>query len=184
MCSSQHLIILTRLAQLRLHKATHRGIFLNAKDAFPVTRNVHGAMGMRVWEWSLFHRGNSGWIEMEMRGLCHPGPFPEQRDRKWPGILGGYKPFSVCLYQTTIRYFIQMASKRRPLWQRAWRDMSLLHPYHSTAFTGLALWLCVWTVYTSTSLLRSGNNTIQHGLQSRLHMEVKHTTFSLMAGKV
>lgn len=51
MCTSQHLIILTRLAQLRLHKATHRGIFLNAKDAFPVTRNVHRAMGMRVWEW-------------------------------------------------------------------------------------------------------------------------------------
>lgn len=34
MCSSQHLIILTRLAQLRLHKATHRGIFLNARDVF------------------------------------------------------------------------------------------------------------------------------------------------------
>lgn len=48
MCSSQHLIILTRLAQLRLHKATHRGIFLNAKDAFPVARNACGAMGMRV----------------------------------------------------------------------------------------------------------------------------------------
>lgn len=39
-CSSQHLFILTKLAQLHLHKATHRGNFLNAKDAFPVTRDV------------------------------------------------------------------------------------------------------------------------------------------------
>ena len=80
-----------------------------------------GNEGVRV---IAFPQGQQ-WVDwVEMRGLCHPGPFPEQRDRKWPGILGGHKPSSVCLYQTTIRYFIQMASKHRPLWRRAWRDMS------------------------------------------------------------
>ena len=32
------------------------------------------------------------------------------------GSWEGHKPSSVCLYQTTIRYFIQMASEHRALW--------------------------------------------------------------------
>lgn len=39
-----------------------------------------------------------GGLSGDACGLCHPGPFPERRDRKWPGILGGYKPSSVRLY--------------------------------------------------------------------------------------
>lgn len=62
MCSSQHPIIPTRLAQLRPHKATHRGIFLNAKDAFPVTRS-HTEWWERGEREGFSSRGNSGWIE-------------------------------------------------------------------------------------------------------------------------
>lgn len=51
MSSSQHLIILRRAhtaAPTQRHTHTQRHLSLNAKDAFLVTRNVHGAMGMRV----------------------------------------------------------------------------------------------------------------------------------------
>lgn len=52
------------------------------------------------------------WVDWaEMGGLCHPGLFPEQRDRKWLRILGGHKPSSVPVYQTTIGYFIQRAQE-------------------------------------------------------------------------
>lgn len=86
-------------------------------------------MCVERWErWSESDRFSTeatvGGLSGDACGLCHPGPFPERRDRKWPGILGGYKPSSVCLYQTAIRYFIQMRSKHSPLPQRAWRDVS------------------------------------------------------------
>lgn len=55
---------------------------------------------------SLLRRGNSGWIEWKMRVACVAlALFPQQRDRKWPGTLGGHRPSSVCLYQTATRHF-------------------------------------------------------------------------------
>lgn len=161
MCSSQHLIILTRLAQLRLHKATHRGIFLNAKDAFPVTRIAHGAMGMRVWERSLFHRGNSGWIERRCVACV---TLARSQSRGTGSGQGSWEdtspPLFVCikpLSDTSFKWRASTGPSDRELGGIC-QSASLLHRYHSTAFTGssgLALWLHVWTVYTSTSLRRS-----------------------------
>lgn len=138
MCSSQHLIILTRLAQLRLHKATHRGIFLNAKDAFPVARNACRAMGMRVW------RGDRFSTQATVGGLSgdawpvSPWPVPRAEGQEVAGDPGeDYKPSSVSLYQTTIRYFIQMAGEHKPRRLRAWRDMSERRTSASLSFSCL-----------------------------------------------
>ena len=46
-----------------------------------------------------------------MRGLCHPGPFPEQRDRKWPGILGGLQ--AVLCFAVSNHYQILHSNGRR-----------------------------------------------------------------------
>lgn len=111
---SQHLFLLTRLAQLHLHKATHRGnFFYMPKMLFLSQEMCDGSAGARLIAFST--EATVGGLSGDACGLCHPGLFPERRDRKWPGILGGYKPSSVSLYQTTIRYFIQMGSEHGPL---------------------------------------------------------------------
>lgn len=148
--SSQHLISLTRLAQLRLHKATQRGIFLNAKDAFPVTRNANGAMGMRVWEWSLFHRGNSGWIErrcvacVTLANSQSTGAGSGQRSREDTN-----PPLFVCIKPLSDTSFRRPASTDPSEWslEGICQSTSVLHLYYSSAFTGWNGQLCNFMFY-------------------------------------
>lgn len=172
-CSSQHLIIPTRLAQLRLHKATHRGIFLNAKDAFSChKKNVHGVMGMRVWERSLFHRADSGWIEWGCVACvtlaCSQSRGTGSGQWSWEDTS---PPLFVCIKPLLDSSF-KWTSKHRPLWQRAWRDMSQDFSAASLSFNWLdcmqwtALWFSALTAWTSTSLsvdVNSDSDTIHHG---------------------
>lgn len=100
--SPPSIFILGRPAQLHPHKDAHTGNFLNAKDDFSCQK-----CGER-WESSserdhVSTQPTVDGLSGDVCGLCHTGPFPvEQRDRKWSGMLGGYKRSSVC--QTTIRH--------------------------------------------------------------------------------
>lgn len=93
---------------------------------------------MRARERSLFpRRGNTGWIERPCVACVTLDRSQGRGTGSGSGILGGHRPSSVCLCQTTMRHFIQMAgpSDRGPQ-----RDASgalqfrILH--HSTASTG------------------------------------------------
>lgn len=96
-----------------------------------------------------------------MRGLCHPGPFPEQRDRKWPGILGRITspPLFRCIKPLSDTSFKWPASTSPADWELGGicQSAALLHPYHSAAFAGsngaVALWLCGFVFERRTSLL-------------------------------
>lgn len=114
--SSQHLIIPTRLAQLRPHKAAHRGVSLNAKDAFPVTRKCarsDGNEGVRAIAFP--HEATVGGLSGDAWPVS-PWLVPRAEGQEVAeGILGGYKPSSVRPHQTAIRCFIQMACEHRAL---------------------------------------------------------------------
>ena len=106
--SPSSIFILGSLAQLHPHKDAHTGNFLNAKDDFscqPCTER---------WESSsegdhVPTQATVDGLSRDVWGLCHTGPFPaKQRDRKWPGMLGGHKRSSVC--QTTIRHHANQTS--------------------------------------------------------------------------
>lgn len=94
------------------HTKTHTGNFLNARDDFSCQKCAER------WESSsesdhVSTQATVDGLSGDVCGLCHPGPFPvERRDRKWSGILGGYKPSSVC--QTTIRHQIQIRGDSEP----------------------------------------------------------------------
>ncbi|KAK9515113.1 hypothetical protein VZT92_025783 [Zoarces viviparus] len=89
---------------------------------------------------ALFHRGNSGWIEWSCVACVTLARSQSRGTGSVNGILGGYKPSSVCPNQTTIRHFIQMAQQAQapPTGNSEGyvRSASVLHPYHSNAFAG------------------------------------------------
>lgn len=97
------------------HTKTHTGNFLNARDDFSCQKCAER------WESSsesdhVSTQATVDGLSGDVCGLCHPGLFPvERRDRKWSGILGGYKPSSVC--QTTIRHQIQIRGDSEPMWR-------------------------------------------------------------------
>lgn len=128
----------------------------------PKTLFLSQEMHAERWEWGcegrpLFHTGNSGRIEWRCVACVTLARSQSRGTGSGRGSWEDYKPSSVSLYQTTIRYFIQMAGEHKPAADRELggicRSAALLHPYHSAAFTGsngaVALWFRVWTAYFS-----------------------------------